>query len=249
MDIRGRTLIVSGGAGGIGSAAAISLAKRGASLILVDHDKSAGDDVLARLDPADHRFVDADVTSVEEAAAVFDLIDREGRDFAGVVNAAGIVSGGSPWPASDLARMRVVIDVNAAGTVIFSTLAARHSAGTERVIVNVASVAAIRPLPPDPAYAASKAGVVAFTRSAAAAAVAGLRVNAVLPGVVRTRMLDTTGTGGVAPWLEPRLHQPMLTAQQVADAILDLVIGDHHGQMWSLELAESDPARVIRSAL
>lgn len=249
MNISARTVVVTGGGGGIGGAAAILLARQGASVMLVDRDEVAAKDVLGQMAPGSHLFVDADVCDPEQATGIFDLIAREGRDFAGVVNAAGIVSGGSPWPASDLVRMRRVIDVNATGTVIMSTLAARQQRGGARVVVNVASAAAVRPHAPDPAYATSKAGVLAFTRSAAAAAVPGLRVNAVLPGVVRTRMLDSTGTDGVAPWLAPRLEQPLLTAEQVATAILELVLGDQNGESWSLELDKTDPGRVIRIVL
>jgi len=248
VNISGRTVVVTGGGGGIGGAAAVLLAGQGASVMLIDRDEVAAKDVLGQLAPGPHLFVDADVCNTEQAAGIFDRIDREGRDFAGVVNAAGIVSGGSPWPAGDLARMRRVIDVNATGTVVMSTLAARRQ-GDARVVVNVGSAAAVRPHAPDPAYATSKAGVLAFTRSAAAAAVPGLRVNSVLPGVVRTRMLDSTGTDGVASWLAPRLAQPLLTAEQVAAAILELVLGEHNGESWSLELDKTDPRRVIRTVL
>jgi NAD(P)-dependent dehydrogenase (short-subunit alcohol dehydrogenase family) len=249
VNISGRTVVVTGGGGGIGGAAAVLLAQRGASVVLVDRDEAAAKDVLGQLAPGAHLSVDADVCDPEQATGIFELIDRERRDFAGVVNAAGIVSGGSPWPATDLGRMRTVIDVNAAGTALMSTLAACHHGDGGRVVVNVASAAATRPHPPDPAYAASKAGVLAFTRSAAAAAVPGLRVNAVLPGVVRTRMLDSTGNNGVAAWLAPRLEQPLLTAEQVATAILELVLGEHNGESWSLELDKTDPDRVIRTVL
>jgi NAD(P)-dependent dehydrogenase (short-subunit alcohol dehydrogenase family) len=249
LDIAGKTIIVTGGGGGIGGATAVLLAERGAAVVLVDRDETAAKDVLEQLASGSHRLVDADVSDPEQITGIFDLISAEGRDVAGVINAAGIVSGGLPWPASDLGRMRTVIEVNAAGTILLSTLAARQSGSGGRIVVNVASAAAIRPLPPDPAYAASKAAVLAFTRSAAAAAVPGLRVNAVLPGVVRTRMLDSTGTDGVAPWLAPRLEQPLLTAGQVAAAILELVVGDQNGESWSLELDKSNPDRVIRSVL
>jgi NAD(P)-dependent dehydrogenase (short-subunit alcohol dehydrogenase family) len=113
MDIAGKTIIVTGGGGGIGGATAVLLAERGAAVVLVDRDETAAKDVLEQLTPGSHRFVDADVSDPEQITGIFDLISAEGRDFAGVINAAGIVSGGLPWPASDLGRMRTVIEVNA----------------------------------------------------------------------------------------------------------------------------------------
>jgi NAD(P)-dependent dehydrogenase (short-subunit alcohol dehydrogenase family) len=249
MDIQGKTVIVTGGGGGIGSAAACVLAAHGASIVLVDRNEGAMAAVLDRLTPGRHRSMNVDVGDAKEAAGVFDALDGDGAQLVGVVNAAGIVSGGSPWPASDLGRMVSVVAINTAGTVLFSTLAARRPDQPKMVVVNVASAAAIRPHAPDPAYAASKAGVVAFTRSAAAAAVPGLRVNAVLPGVVRTPMLNDTGEDGVAPWLAPRLQHQLLSPEQVAEAIEEFVVGDQNGEIWSLELDKANPGRVLRSSL
>ncbi|MBB5164018.1 SDR family NAD(P)-dependent oxidoreductase [Mycobacterium sp. AZCC_0083] len=249
MDIQGKTVIVTGGGGGIGSAAACVLAARGASIVLVDRNEGAMAAVLDRLTPGRHRSMNVDVGDAKAAAGVFDVLDGDGAQLVGVVNAAGIVSGGSPWPASDLGRMVSVVAINTAGTVLFSTLAARRPDQRGMVVVNVASAAAIRPHAPDPAYAASKAGVVAFTRSAAAAAVPGLRVNAVLPGVVRTPMLNDTGEDGVAPWLAPRLQHQLLSPEQVAETIEEFVVGDQNGEIWSLELDKANPGRVLRSSL
>ena len=249
MELQGKTVIVTGGGGGIGSAAASLLAKRGACIVLADRDDRFTAPVLQELAPGSHRSINVDVGDVTAVTELFSALDASGAEVVGVVNAAGIVSGGAPWPAGHLDRMAAVVAVNTIGTLLFSTLAARRKAATDMVVVNVASAAAIRPHAPDPAYAASKAGVVAFTRSAAAAGLPGLRVNAVLPGVVRTRMLDDTGEHGVAPWLAPRLAQPLLSAVQVAEAIEELVVGDQNGQIWSLELDKADPARVLRSSL
>lgn len=249
MDVAGRTIVVTGAGGGIGGAAAVGLARAGASVVLVDRDEAAAKQVLDQLDGEGHEVVSIDVSSPDNLVTLFGHMEADGRQIAGVVNSAGIVSGGGPWPTSDLHRMRTVIDVNAAGTVLLSTLAARQESAGDRVIVNVASAAALRPHAPDPAYATSKAGVLAFTRSAAAAGVDRLRVNAVLPGVVRTKMLDSTGTDGVAPWLAPRLDRPLLTAEQVASAIVELVVGDQDGECWSLELDQGDPDHVIRTPL
>ena len=248
LDIHGKTIIVTGGGGGIGSATAVLLAEHGANVALVDRDEAACREVRSGLAAGSHLVVGADVTDPDDAAGLFRHLNAERREFGGLVNAAGIVTGGLPWPASDLDRMRTVIEVNAAATAVWSTLAARQEGG-ERAIVNVASGAAIRAHPPDPAYAASKAGVLAFTRSAAAAALPGVRVNAVLPGVVRTPMLETTGTNGVAPWLRPRLSQPLLSAAHVAEAIVELIRGDYQGEAWSLELDKSRPDLVVRTSL
>jgi NAD(P)-dependent dehydrogenase (short-subunit alcohol dehydrogenase family) len=249
MNLTGRTMVVTGAGGGIGGAVARCLAERGAALVLVDQNPDAADAVLSELPPGEHVVEAADVSDLSQVVDLFVRLLATGIDLAGVVNAAGIVTGGEPWPASDLRRMAMVLEVNAIGTAVLSTLVAQHSDdGVDRVVVNVSSVAALRTHPPDPAYAASKAAVLAFTRSAAAAST-GTRFNAVLPGVVRTPMLDSTGSNGPAPWLAPRLDGPLLSAEQVANVITGQVVGDADGQVLTVELDKTDPALVITAVV
>jgi NAD(P)-dependent dehydrogenase (short-subunit alcohol dehydrogenase family) len=242
MQLADRTVVVTGAGSGIGSRCAVTLAGLGARVVLVDRNT----DSLAAI--ADEigggRIAALDVTDVAGLAALFADLASEQEDLAAVVNAAGIVTGGQPWPASDLERMQSVLRINAGGTVTTTTLAANFPTPHERAVVNLASAAAIRPLPPDPAYAMSKAGVVAFTRSAALSSPT-LRVNAVLPGVVNTPMLATTGAGRVADWLEHRMSGPLLTADDVAAAIAELIVGDHNGVAWSLELGPDGEVHTI----
>ena len=232
MELENRTVVVTGAGSGIGAKCAVSLGALGADVVLIDRDVEGLTRVAAEIESSEKEQLD--VTDVERVTALFERLAADGRDLAAVVNAAGIVTGGQPWPASELSRMQSVLRINAGGTITTTTLAANFPTPHERAVVNLASAAAIRPLPPDPAYAMSKAGVLAFTRSAALSS-ANLRVNAVLPGVVDTPMLATTGTGGVAEWLTHRMDGPLLTAEDVANAIVELIRGDYNGVAWSLE--------------
>jgi NAD(P)-dependent dehydrogenase (short-subunit alcohol dehydrogenase family) len=242
MEVAERTVVVTGAGSGIGSRCAVALAHRGAHVVLVDRDADGLDTVADEIGGG--LIATIDVTNVHGLTALFADLAAEGQDLAAVVNAAGIVTGGQSWPASDLDRMQSVLRINAGGTITTTTLAANFPTSHERAVVNLASAAAIRPLPPDPAYAMSKAGVVAFTRSAALND-AALRVNAVLPGVVDTPMLVTTGAGRVADWLEHRMSGPLLTAHDVAEAIVELIVGDYNGVAWSLELGADGEVHTI----
>jgi NAD(P)-dependent dehydrogenase (short-subunit alcohol dehydrogenase family) len=166
-----------------------------------------------------------------------------------VVNAAGILTGGDPWPGGDLGRMHRVLAVNVSGALTTTTLAARYSVSGERAVVNVSSSTALRPHPADPAYAASKAALLSLTRSAAAAGT-GVRVNAVLPGAVRTPMLARTGEDGVADWLSDRMTMPMLTPEQVAETVLEMLAESaHDGVSWKIEVDPENPGRVRTTVL
>lgn len=248
MDVTGRTAVVTGGASGIGRATAEALADAGMAVVLADVDGEAAQQAAAALPGAGHQAVEIDVSDPGSLETLFDLLASAGRDLAAVVNAAGIMTGGDPWPGSDLARMHRVLAVNGGGALVATTLAARYPVPGDRVVVNVGSAAGVRLLPPDPAYAFTKAGLLHFTRSVAAGA-SGLRVHIVLPGMVRTPLLQTSGRDGVADWLVKRVAGPLLTPEQVAAPIVDLVTGDKHGLALSIELDPEDSSRVVVTEL
>lgn len=248
MEVIGRTALVTGGASGIGRATAEALARAGLVVVLADLDGAAAKEAAAGLVGDGHQAVELDVSDPGSLETLFGMLAGAGRDLACVVNAAGIMSGGDPWPGSDLGRMHRVLAVNGGGAIVATTLAARYPVPGDRVVVNVGSAAGVRPLPPDPTYAFTKAGLLHFTRSAAAGT-HGLRVNIVLPGMVRTPLLETSGRDGVADWLVKRVAGPLLTPEQVAASILDLVTGDQNGEAWSIELDPENPTRAIVAVL
>jgi NAD(P)-dependent dehydrogenase (short-subunit alcohol dehydrogenase family) len=248
VDVAGRTALVTGGASGIGRATAEALAGHGMAVVVTDIDGAAAKEVTAQLPGDGHQAADVDVSDPDSLVALFDRLAAAGVDLAVVVNAAGIMSGGDPWPGTDLQRMRRVLLVNGGGALTATTLAATYPVPGERVVVNVGSAAGIRPLPPDPAYAFTKAGLLHATRSIAAGA-SGLRVNIVVPGMVRTPLLATSGRDGVADWLVKRVAGPLLTPEHVADPIVALVMGDHNGEAWSIELDPDDPDHSVITVL
>ena len=177
--------IVTGAAGGIGSAICTRLAAEGAKLVLVDRATPT----TGGLDGADAWCAPpTDVGHEDEVAAVFDgAFERFGRiDL--VVNNAAVMTF---KPIDALARedWYRVLDVNLLGPAYFikNAFEAMKSGGA---IVNVASVHAIQTSPLAGPYAASKAALCSLTRTAAIEGKPkGIRVNAVLPGAVDTPML------------------------------------------------------------
>lgn len=231
MDLPGKVALVTGGATGIGRSISRSLAAAGASVLVVDVDDIAGTATVRRIDEAGGRaaFVQADVASPH---GIREMFAAAATTFGGVdvvCNNAGLVAGAPDWPAMDLERIRLVVDVNLGG-VCMGTQAAIQAlrARGGGVVVNTASLAALAPFPSDPVYGATKAGVVFLTRSCAGLAAEGIRVNAVLPAMVRTPIIAKTGDGErPAAWLEPFLAtEPLLEPEEVAAAVLDLVADD-----------------------
>ena len=229
MDITGKVAVVTGGAAGIGRETAVALARKGvASIALADIDDIGGAETaaLVRLEGADARFLQVDVS---DPAALSLLFAQAQHDFGLidiVFNNAGVVSGEPAWPETSLARLKHVIDVNLAGVVFGTRLAIEAMRGDGGVIVNTASAAAVHHLHEDPVYTATKAAIVAFTQSCAGLAESmGIRVNAVGPGITATPLLDKTGNGlEPAGWLQSYLDKiEVLSSAVIAATVIDLI--------------------------
>ncbi len=171
-----RTAVVTGGARGLGAATAAKLRENGLHVITVD---VAGE--------ADLHLDVTDEAALTAAAAQIGPVDV-------LVNSAGIVGPNRPLLATDADQWRHVMDVNVLGTV--ATMRAFVPGMVERGwgrVVNFASIAGKDGNPNLSIYSASKAAVIALTKSAGKElATSGVLVNAIAPAVFATPMNDDT---------------------------------------------------------
>ncbi len=232
MEIAGRVAVVTGAGAGIGRASAIALAREGASVVVVDVSVAAAQRTAHEIDGAGGTAlaVVADVSSPDDVRMMF---AEATSCFGGVDivhNNAGLINGEPIWPDASLEQLMRVIAVNVGGVAMGTQEGIRAlRARGGGVIVNTASVAALAPFPNDPVYSATKAAVVRLTESCTGFATEGIRVNAVLPGVVDTDMtMKHTGDGTrPAAWLQPALAAiVMLAPDDVAAVVLDLIRDD-----------------------
>ncbi len=193
MDFTGKVALITGGGGGIGRATALGFALRGAKVMVVDADADAGRataDIVVQQGGA-CGFTQADVT---QSASVKDYVkatlDAYGRIDC-FFNNAGIEGSVTPTQDYDEAMFDKVIAVNLKGVFLgMRNVIPVMLAQGGGAIVNTASVAGLFGGPGMSAYVASKHGVIGLTKVASAdVAGQGIRVNAVCPGPVETRMM------------------------------------------------------------
>ena len=197
MQIAGQAAIVTGGASGLGGATAEMLAKAGAKVTIFDMNETLGAQHAAAIGGKFIKVNVTDETAVEEAIAEAEGMHGKARIL---VNCAGIGPPGKvigrDGKAIPLKEFTNIVNVNLFGTfnVLSKFAAALHTAdpvGEERgVIINTASVAAFDGQIGQPAYAASKGGVVGMTLPIAREfARYGIRVMTIAPGLFLTPLL------------------------------------------------------------
>jgi len=234
MQVSDSVFLVTGGASGLGGATARMLVAGGGKVLIADLKEAEGNALAAELGPG-AKFVRTDVTDEASAkAAVAGALDGFSR-LHGIVNCAGVVHGekvvGKEGPHA-LASFVRTININLIGSFNITRLAAEAmsrnapNAGGERgVIVFTASVAAFDGQIGQPAYSASKAGVVGMTLPIARElARYGIRVMTIAPGIFETPMVGqippdiAESLGKMVPF-PPRLGRPEEFASLVGEII------------------------------
>ncbi len=220
--------LITGGASGFGKVLAGTLAARGVQVVLCDIDEAGGQAVA---DAVGATFVRCDVSDPEQNdAAVKVALDTFGGLDMAFLN-AGIVSDTGLGEGFSLERYRRAMGVNLDGVVfgINSVLPAMKARGGG-AIVATASLAGLTAVPMDPIYSANKHAVVGLVRSLGPALAGdGVRINAICPGFAETGIIAPIRDG----LLEAGL--PIIPAEQVTDAVVELFDGEMTGECWYVQ--------------
>lgn len=232
-DSNEHTVIVTGGASGIGLAVAKRLASAGQRVVLAGRDSERGARVARELSDlgAEVRFIRTDVRIEKEVESLVDETQRLFGSIEAVFNNAGVEGTVGPMMAWSEADIDATIDTNLKGAFYVMKHAARVMAAQGHgMIVNCASVLGLVPVPIAGVYAASKAALLHLTRCAAGElSEQGVRVLAVCPTVVDTPMMDRVSQLAGAP--KAGLAQMVCPSGQVgsvdtiAGHIFDLITG------------------------
>lgn len=234
LDLQDKSAVVTGGASGIGEAAARQLAALGAKVCIADLNEELGQKVATEVGGI---FVKCDVRSEEDGQAVV-LAASEMGPLRALVNSAGMGMAGRTIDRNnepmDLAIFQRVIDINLVGSFNMLRLCASAMAKTEPdedgqkgAIVNMASVAAFDGQIGQNSYSASKGAIVGMTLPIARdLAAAGIRVNTIAPGLIDTPIY---GTGEQSDQFKAHLGKSVLFpprlgyGDELASMVMELI--------------------------
>ncbi|MGH9134595.1 MAG: SDR family oxidoreductase [Ilumatobacteraceae bacterium] len=241
MDITDVSAIVTGGASGIGAAAARALAGQGAKVVVADLQEDKGS---ALADEIGGAFCKVDVTNTDDIVNAVEMAKSMGP-LRVLVNSAGIGwaqrtvgKDGTYESAANLDAFKKVIAINLIGSFDCIRLAATAMGQTEPLesgergaVVNIASVAAFDGQVGQASYSASKGGIVGMTLPVARdLAAIGVRVNTVAPGLIDTPIY---GEGEGSETFKSNLQKGVLfpqrlgTPEELASMVLELVTNSY----------------------
>lgn len=228
----GKAVLITGGTSGIGRATALAFAQEGARVTIAGRREDKGEEVSVAIDEAggEGLFVQTDVAVEDDVAA---MVTETVEAFGGldvVFNNAGVFLESGPITEVDQNIIDQTLSVNVRGVALClkHEIPALLTSGGG-AIVNTASFLGIRSFEGSAIYNASKAGIIALTKTAALEfATEGVRVNAICPGIIETEMneehrKDAEGREALAG-MEPvgRLGRP----EEVAAAVRALCLPD-----------------------
>jgi 3-oxoacyl-[acyl-carrier protein] reductase len=231
LNIEGKTALITGAASGIGRATAVALAQKGARRVwLLDREETGARETAQKLQALGcEGLVRAfDITDFAKLEAAFaEAGTQGGLDI--VFNNAGMVVGLKVFPDTPPEKVRAIVDLNLTAVIFGTQWAVRQMARRGGgVVVNTCSTAALHTGYIDFLYTATKAAVLSFSKACKPLKEThGVRVNTVLPGLVNTPILLTTGDGELAPWMGPILaSNKALEPEDIAQAVVRIVEDD-----------------------
>jgi NAD(P)-dependent dehydrogenase (short-subunit alcohol dehydrogenase family) len=226
--LEGKTALISGGARGIGRAAAVLFAKEGARVAVADFNEDGAKETVSLINGAGGQAIAVKV-EVSNAADVNAMVKRAVDAFgrldcafnnAGIsgynVNAGGLKT--AEWPEESFDRM-IAVNLKGVWLAMRAEIEVMLAQGAG-AIVNTASIAGLIGLPTSSAYVAAKHGVVGLTKTAAIEyATQNIRVNSVCPGYIETDMTREVMVRRGEDILRSTAARRMGTAQEIAEMV------------------------------
>jgi NAD(P)-dependent dehydrogenase (short-subunit alcohol dehydrogenase family) len=223
--LAGKRVLITGGAGGIGSATVRRFIEEGARVAVIDRDEAASQRLRQAL-PALEVYLSADVADPDSVTWAFEQLDLRFGGLDVLINNAG-VSIRQAFMNITPGEWRSVLDINLNGVFYVAQQAARRMlAGGGGVILNMGSTNGLAGYHYYAGYNASKAGVIELTRSMALELGPTIRVNAVCPGFIMTPMQEVEYTPEMRRAFEVKLPLQRLGSPDDVAALFAFLASD-----------------------
>lgn len=223
FDLAGRTALITGASGGIGSSIAAALHAQGATVVLTGTRREALEDLSSQLGDRNH-ILTANLSDTDEVAGLAEkAADAAGAPVDTLVNNAGITRDGLMMRMKD-EDWDAVMDVNLKAAMILSrsVLRAMMKSRFGRII-QISSIVGYTGNPGQANYAAAKAGMTGFTKALAAeVASRGITANVIAPGFIRTPMTDVLTDDQKSSLLRNVPADRLGEAEEIAAAVVYL---------------------------
>ena len=239
MDVKGKTIIITGAGRGLGRAIAITLAQKNANIALLDLDEEglSASQALCEKAGAKAIFYKANVSNEDDVIQCFNKIKADFGQIDGLINNAGIIRDGLLVKAKDgviekrmsLQNWQSVMDVNLTGVFLCGREAASHmiEQGNEGLIINISSVSRAGNKGQSN-YSAAKAGVAAMTVTwAKELARYQIRAAAIAPGFIQTEILDAMKPEALDKMAQGIPLKRIGKPQEIADTALFIFNNDY----------------------
>lgn len=231
MTLEGKTAFVTGSARGIGFAVTELFAKNGANVFA--HARKPSDEFEENLRTLSQKYsvkvvpVYFDMTDYDRMKAELGVLVKQKHNIDILVNNAGIAHGGF-FQMTSLETVKEVFEINFFAIIKLSQIITRVMVKQKSgVIINMASLSALEPAAGNCAYGASKAAVIALTKTMAAElAPLGIRVNAVAPGLTDTSMAKQMESVAGETLVRTTFLQRLARPEEIANAVLFLAGGE-----------------------
>lgn len=229
MDLKNKIVVITGSSSGIGKTTAIRFAKEGAKVVINYHiNEEGGKETLTEVNKySEGLLVQADVSKSDEIKKLFEEVEKKFGTVDILINNAAIPNDKVPFLESPDDLIYEMVNTDLVGPMLCSREAVKfmQKQGYGKII-NTSSIRGAEHGGRSVVYAASKAGIISFSKTFAKMVAPNIQVNAVAPGFVKTRNYDKMTPEQITTFLEQTYLKRWVTEDEIADAFIFLAKND-----------------------